>query len=114
MADKYLRRLGEFDLPKGIRVKNGEQKGDRERWERSWEVTGPQLTEQQIVQSLDKMLSRVWSKTGSNSEKTGQKTSWTFRGHDGTPWKALAIVRPTLGVADKFLMTLSVEQATQP
>jgi putative intracellular protease/amidase/YHS domain-containing protein len=113
MADKYLRRLGEFDLPKDVQVTNGEQKGDRQRWERSWEITGPQLTEQKLAELLDKGFGRAWTKTGSSSDKMGQRTSWAFKGDDGKPWKALATVKPAQSAADKFVMTVSVEQAAQ-
>jgi putative intracellular protease/amidase len=109
MADKYLRRLGDVDLPKGTEVKNGDQKGDRDHWERSWEVTASQLTEEKLAVLLDNVLAKAWSKTG--SDKTGQRTSWAFKGDDGRPWKALAMVRPAPGAADKFVMTVSVEQA---
>ena len=111
LADKYLRRLGDVDLPKDAEVKDGDQKGDRERWERSWEITGPQLTEQKLAALLDKVLALAWSKTG--SDKTGQQTSWAFKGDDGRPWKALAMVKPAPGAANRFVMTVSVEQTPQ-
>ena len=111
LADKYLRRLGDDVFPKGVEVKNGEQRGDRARWERSWELTGPQLTERNLSELLDKVLARAWSKTGSSADKTGQRTNWAFKGDDGKPWKALALIKPAPGTSDKFVMTLSVEQA---
>jgi putative intracellular protease/amidase len=113
LADKYLRRLGDFDLPKDAEVKSGNQTGDRERWERSWEITGPQLTERKLAELLDRVLLRAWSKTGSSSDRSGQRTSWAFKGDDGRPWKALAMVKPVPGAADKFVMTVSVEQAAE-
>ena len=111
MADKYLRRLGDVDLPKDAEVKNGEQKGDRKRWERSWEIRGPQLTEQRVVESVGQTLGRSWTRTGSSSEGSVERTSWAFRGDDGRPWKGLATVRPAAGAADTFLVAVSVEQA---
>jgi putative intracellular protease/amidase/YHS domain-containing protein len=111
LADKYLRRLGEFDLPKDLQVTNGEQKGDRQRWERSWDVAGPQLTEQKLAELLDKGFARSWTKTGSSSDKIGRRTSWAFNGDDGKPWKGLATVKPAPDAADTFTLTVSVERA---
>ena len=112
MADKYLRRLGGVELPKDAEVKDGEQKGDRRRWERSWEITGPRLTEEMVSESVGKTLARSWTRTGSSLEGTAQRTSWAFRGDDGRPWKALAIVKPAPTAAGTFLVAVTVEQAS--
>ena len=113
MADKYLRRLPEFDLPKDVQVKNGDQSGDRKRWERSWEITGPQLTQKSLTELLDKGLARSWTRTGSTLDKTVERTTWAFKGDDGRPWKGLSTIGPAPGAADRFLLTVSVEQSSQ-
>jgi hypothetical protein len=113
MADKYLRRLGDLDLPKDVQVKNGDQKGDRQRWEQSWEITSPQLDAQHLGDLVDNLLARSWKKTGGSSDKAEQHTRWAFKGDDGKPWTALAMVKPAPGSADKYLVSLSVEQAAQ-
>jgi putative intracellular protease/amidase/YHS domain-containing protein len=111
MADKYLRRLGAFDPPQDVRLRNGDQTGDREHWESLWEIAGAQLTAQGLSESLDKFFARAWSKTGSSSDNNVQRTSWAFNGDDGKPWKALAMVKPAQDSSDKFVVTLSLEKA---
>jgi hypothetical protein len=113
MADKYLRRVPEFDLPKDVLVKNGDQNGDREHWERSWDVSGPGLASQTVVELVNGMLTQVWTKTGGGGDQAGQRTSWAFKGDDGKPWTAVAVVKPVRDVADNFVLTLSIQKGTQ-
>jgi len=111
MADKYLRRLGDLPLPKEVKVTPGDQTGDRQRWQRSWEIAGPQLTQASLAASVDKLLAASWTKTGSSQDRSGQRSSWSFRGDDGRSWKALSTIGPTSsGGASQFLVTVSVEQ----
>jgi putative intracellular protease/amidase len=109
MADKYLRRLGEFELPKDVRMKNGDQSGDRQHWERAWDVGGPGLTGTGVVQLMDRALAKVWTKTGEDKEPE-QGSRWAFKGDDGKPWAALVRVKPVPGAADSFVLTLSIRQ----
>jgi len=113
MADKYLRRLGNLSLPKDTEVKAGDQNGDRQRWERSWEISGPQLTQAGLTASVDQLLTPSWTKTGSKQDKVGQRTSWAFKGDDGKPWKGLTTISPAPGGPGQFLVTVSVEQVSQ-
>lgn len=48
LAEKYHRRFGGLQLPAGSEVKDLDQRGDRTRWERSWEVSGPRLTRDEL------------------------------------------------------------------
>ncbi len=112
MADKYLRRLGDLPLPKDAQVKAGDQGGDRQRWERSWEIAGPELTQASLAVSVEKLLNQSWKKTGSTQDRMGQRTSWAFKGDDGKPWKGLTTIAPAPGGPGQFLVTVSVEQVT--
>ncbi len=111
MADKYLRRLPEFDLPQGVLVKNGDQTGDAKHWERSWDISGRALQRQTLTEQVDRMLGQVWSKTSAEADETGQRTTWAFKGDDGKPWNALARLKPVPGATDDFVLTLSIERA---
>jgi putative intracellular protease/amidase len=112
LAEKYLRRFSGLNLPEGAEVKDVDQKGDRTRWERSWEVSGPRLTRDTLAGAVEQELSTSWTRTGSSSEGTGRRTSWTFKGDDGGAWRGLATIDPARGAADRFLVTVKVEQAT--
>ena len=112
-ADMYVRRvIGRtgFALPDGTDSKVIDVSGDKDTWDKSWELSGNSLSQRALMDGIKKQLSATWTLV--NTESDGEeKTTWKFNGDDGKPWSATTTIKPDPDAKGKFIMTLHLEKS---
>lgn len=111
-ADRNLRKaIGRsFDLPEGTDVKVLDVKGDKNTWDKSWELSGNSLDQQSLITGIRTQLSKTWTMV--NSESNGsEKVSWKFTDDEGKAWTAETIIAPAPSAKGKFVMTLHMRKS---
>jgi putative intracellular protease/amidase/YHS domain-containing protein len=112
LADQYLRKAigrGGFTLPDGTDVTVLDVSGDRNTWDKSWQLSGKSLTQQALMQGVQKQLAATW--TLINAESDGvEKTTWKFKGDDGSDWSAETIIKPDATTKGAFVMSVHLEK----
>jgi len=112
-ADVYVRRVigrNGFTLPDGTDAKVLDVSGDKNTWDKSWELSGDSLSQQALMEGIKKQLSAKWTLV--NAESDGEeKTTWKFDGDDGKPWTATTIIKPDPAAAGKFIMSVHLEKS---
>jgi len=112
-ADKNLRRvIGRtgFNLPDGTDVKTIDVGGDKDHWDKSWALTGKDLTQQALMQGIQKQLSEKWKLEKSESDGV-ESTTWSFSDDAGKAWKAVAVITPDTSDKTKFVFSIHLERA---
>jgi hypothetical protein len=110
-ADRYLRKaLGRegFKLPDGVGWKVLGQQGDRNGWEKNWEVR-VELSAQDLLKIIDGKLSEGWAKQSTSHAGGASRTLWKFMDEEGKTWTAVSDVQPIAG--EKNAYTLKIKLA---
>jgi putative intracellular protease/amidase len=112
-ADKNLRKVigrSGFDLPEGTSVKVLDVDGDRNRWSKSWELSGASLEQWALMQRIQKQLAAHW--TVVNSDANGaERVTWKFNDEAGKPWRAETTIKPLVRDKSKFVLSVHLERA---
>jgi hypothetical protein len=109
-ADRYLRKaLGRegFKLPDGTGWKVLGQQGDRNSWEKNWEVR-IEMSAQELLKIIDGKLSEGWTKQSTSHAGGISKTLWKFTDEEGKTWSAISNVQPVAGEKSTYTLTIKL------
>jgi putative intracellular protease/amidase len=98
-ARRYLRRAGNIKLPADAHANQLVSVGDKDHWQEKWEITATTSTAKDLIGAIESTLSAAkWTKISDD----GSKSVWTFKGDDGSPWRATYTLVPDPSVKGKF------------
>lgn len=109
-ADRYLRKaLGRdgFKLPENTGWKVLGQTGDRERWEKSWEVR-TDLSAQDLLKIIDGKLAAAWAKQSTSHANGTSRTLWKFTDEEGKAWSAVSNIQAVAGEKSTYKLTIKL------
>jgi putative intracellular protease/amidase len=109
-ADRYLRKvLGRegFKLPDGTGWKPLGQKGDRNSWEKNWEVR-IDLSAQDLLKIIDGKLAEGWTKQSTSHANGTARTLWKFTDEEGKVWSAVSNIQPLNGEKNAYTLTIKL------
>lgn len=109
-ADRYLRKaLGRegFKLPEGAMGKVMGQQGDRNSWEKNWEVR-VELSAQELLKIVDGKLSEGWSRQSTSHAGGTARTLWKFTDEEGKTWSASSSILPLAGEKNAYRLTIKL------
>ncbi len=109
-ADRYLRKaLGRegFKLPEGAGWKVLGQRGDRDGWEKNWEVR-VELSAQDLLRIIDGKLSESWTKQKTSHAAGTARTLWKFTDEEGKPWSAVSNIQAVAGDGKIYTLTIKL------
>ncbi|HEX8176557.1 MAG TPA: DJ-1/PfpI family protein [Pyrinomonadaceae bacterium] len=109
-ADRYLRKvLGRegFKLPEGATGKVLGQQGDRNGWEKNWEVRA-ELSAQELLKIIDGKLSEGWAKQSASHAGGTYKTLWKFTDEEGKAWSAVSNILPVAGEKNVYRLSIKL------
>ena len=107
-ADRYLRKaLGRegFKLPDGTGWKVLSQRGDRNAWEKNWEVR-LELSAQDLLKIIDGKLSESWARQSTSHANGTSRTLWKFTDEEGKAWSAVSNIQPAAGGKNTYTLTI--------
>lgn len=107
-ADRHLRKaLGRegFKLPESATGKVLGQQGDRNSWEKNWEVRA-ELSAQELLKIIDVKLSQAWAKQSASHAGGTYKTLWKFTDEEGKAWSAVSNILPVAGEKNAYRLTI--------
>jgi putative intracellular protease/amidase len=107
-ADRYLRKaLGRegFKLPEGTGWKVIWQQGDRNNWEKNWEVR-IELPAQELLKIIDGKLGEGWTKQSTSHANGTSRTLWKFTDEEGKVWSAVSNIQPVAGEKSTYKLTI--------
>jgi putative intracellular protease/amidase len=110
-ADRYLLKIigrwDEFKLPDGTGWKTLGQQGDRDAWEKDWEVH-TRLSGPDILKIIDAKLSEGWSRQSTSDLNGASRTRWKFTDEDGKRWSAASSIQPVNGEKNIYRLTIKL------
>lgn len=109
-ADRYLRKaLGRegFKLPDGTGWTVLGQKGDRDGWEKSWEVR-VDLSAQELLKIIDGKLAEGWAKQSTSHAGGTSRTLWKFTDEEGKAWSAVSNIQPVKNEKNTYTLTIKL------
>lgn len=109
-ADRYLRKAmgrGGVKLPDGVGWKVLGQQGDRNGWEKNWEVR-VELSAQDLLKIIDGKLSEGWAKQSTSHAGGTSKTLWRFMDEDGKAWSAMSSIQAIAGEKNTYKLTIKL------
>lgn len=109
-ADRYLRKaVGRegFKLPEGAGWKVMGQQGDKNGWEKNWEVR-VELSAQELLKLIDGKLAGGWSKQSTGHANGTARTLWRFTDEEGKTWSAVSNVMPLAGEKGAYRLTIKL------
>jgi putative intracellular protease/amidase len=109
-ADRYLRKaLGRegFKLPEGAGWKVLGQRGDRDTWEKTWEVRVG-LSAQDLLKIIDGKLSEGWARQSTSHANGTSRTLWKFTDEGGKTWSAVSNIQPLNGEKSTYKLTIKL------
>lgn len=109
-ADRYLRKaLGRegFKLPGGVGWKVLGQQGDKNSWEKNWEVR-IELSAQDLLKIIDGKLSDSWTKQSTSHANGTSRTLWKFTDEDGKAWSAVSNIQTVAGEKNTYTLTIKL------
>lgn len=109
-ADRYLRKaLGRegFKLPDGTGWKVMGQSGDKNSWEKNWEVR-VDLSAQDLLKLIDGKLTEGWAKQSTSHANGTSRTLWKFTDEEGKPWSAVSNIQPVAGEKNTYKLTIKL------
>ncbi|MBD0370189.1 MAG: DJ-1/PfpI family protein [Pyrinomonadaceae bacterium] len=109
-ADRYLRKaLGRegFKLPDGVGWTVMGQKGDRNSWEKNWEVR-VELSAQDLLKIIDGKLSEGWTKQSTSHANGTSRTLWKFKDEEGKTWSAVSNIQPIADAKNTYTLTIKL------
>jgi putative intracellular protease/amidase len=92
------RHMPDIDFPDGVRLQTASAKGDRDRFEAHYAVSGT-LSAAEVLAHLNRELAEIgnWTRTGTAKTAGGEGTQWRFKDGEGGTW----ICETFLGPATK-------------
>lgn len=109
-ADRYLRKaLGRegFKLPDGVGWKVMGQHGDKNSWEKNWEVR-IDLSAQDLLKIIDGKLAEGWTKQSTSHANGTSRTLWKFTDEEGKAWSAVSNIQPVAGEKSTYTLTIKL------
>jgi putative intracellular protease/amidase len=109
-ADKYLRKaLGRdgFKLPDGVGWKVLWQQGDKNSWEKNWEVR-IDLSAQDLLKIIDGKLAEGWTKQSTSHANGTSRTLWKFTDEDDKAWSAVSNIQPVMSEKNTYTLTIKL------
>jgi putative intracellular protease/amidase len=109
-ADRYLRRaLGRegFKLPDGTGWTVLGQRGDRDAWEKNWEVK-VDLSAQDLLKIIDGKLAEGWARQSTSHANGTSRTLWKFTDEDGKAWSAVSNIQPVKNEKNTYTLTIKL------
>lgn len=109
-ADRYLRKvLGRegFKLPDGTGWKVLGQAGDRNSWEKNWEVR-TDVAAQDLLKLIDGKLAEGWTKQTTSHANGAARTLWKFTDEEGKTWSAVSNIKPLAGERNAYTLTIKL------
>lgn len=107
-ADRHLRKIisrsDDFKLPEGAIQRIVAQRGDRDSWEKQWEIRSS-LTAGDLLKLVDARLGQGWKKQSRNGAHESLTTVWKFDDEEGKPWSAVSYIQPG-ATKDTLLLTI--------
>jgi putative intracellular protease/amidase len=109
-ADRFLRKaLGRegFKLPEGAGWKVLGQRGDRDRWEKNWEVR-IELSAQELLKIIDGKLAEAWARQSTSHADGASRSLWRFTDEDGKAWSAVSNIQAVAGEKSAYRLTIKL------
>jgi putative intracellular protease/amidase len=109
-ADRYLRKaLGRegFKIPEGAGWKVLGQRGDRDRWEKNWEVR-IELSAQELLKIIDGKLAESWARQSTSHAGGASRTLWRFTDEEGKGWSAVSNIQAVTGEKSTYRLTIKL------
>jgi putative intracellular protease/amidase len=81
------RRLPDVDFPDGVRLEPLETRGDRERWDASYEVAGA-MSASEALDHVEAQLAKLpaWKRVRKEGSAATRRTTWSFTDDQGGTW----------------------------